>query len=233
MCHIMIFMRQFFITEVVMLMTGLALVRYCFIFHLKNPSAFLDDFWHLFINLWIILASLLVQLAPMLFQHKDLLVYLVCCGTKGKKHETQTVPVFIYIMVISVALHVFIYCRILIYKYKARVSSSVNCPDQQNNFLGDLDRDALMNFLESFGYLVLTGVIAAIDALIYKFSAPEGTTVSSHPMLISPPLIAIASAVTLYWRNKLMRQWVRREIINVVSNQTEQFGLQLQSVGVS
>ena len=81
MCHIMIFMRQFFITEVVMLMTGLALVRYCFIFHLKNPSAFLDDFWHLFINLWIIGFNIVAQCASLPFQYKDVSAYQVCVGT--------------------------------------------------------------------------------------------------------------------------------------------------------
>jgi hypothetical protein len=36
--------------------------RYTFIFWLKNPAAFQDEFWSLFINLWVVGFSWIAQL---------------------------------------------------------------------------------------------------------------------------------------------------------------------------
>ena len=39
----------------------IVLSRYVYIFHLKNPAAFDDNFWAFFLNLWVTLAGLLFK----------------------------------------------------------------------------------------------------------------------------------------------------------------------------
>jgi hypothetical protein len=38
---------------VLLFFDGIILARYVYIFRLKNPAAFPDDFWHRFLNTWI------------------------------------------------------------------------------------------------------------------------------------------------------------------------------------
>ena len=77
------------------------------------------------------------------------------------------------------------------------------------------------------------GAVAAIHVLIVKFSQSKETVRVLNSVLITPPLIIRASAGILYWRNKQMRQWVRREIRDLITNQTERFGFELQPIAAT
>jgi hypothetical protein len=70
------------------------LSRYVYIFHLKNPAAFDDDFWALFLNLWVTFASLCfkgtvhfianqVTISWVTF-YRDCSKKFVCSAKKGK-----------------------------------------------------------------------------------------------------------------------------------------------------
>jgi hypothetical protein len=54
--------RRIIIFNLNILLFAMTFIRYIFIFWLKNPAAFHDDFWLLFINLWSILFGVVTQL---------------------------------------------------------------------------------------------------------------------------------------------------------------------------
>ena len=232
-CIVLSFGRRFLVTEFIMFIDTLALIRYIFVFHLKNPAAFQDDFWHLFINLWMIFANMLIQCATMPFEFQFLPAYLACRGKSDEIHETKNVLYFFHVQIISAVLHAFIYLRIWMFKRNARVSSISNCPNIKSLFLADLNQVALMDIADSFGFMIFMGAVAAIHVLIVKFSESKETVCVLNSVLITPPLIILASAGILYWRNKQMRQWVRREIRDLITNQTERFGFELQPIAAT
>ena len=55
--------------------------RYMYIFHLKNPAAFNDDFWYLFIKIWVNGFSVLVQFAWQFRAPRQPLGFYICSGT--------------------------------------------------------------------------------------------------------------------------------------------------------
>ena len=220
-------------TEFIMFIDALALTRYIYIFHLKNPLAFQDEFWHLFINIWMICANTLIQCATMPFEFQGLPAYLACRGKNDQIHETQNVLYFFHAQIISAVLHAFIYLRIWMFRSKAKVSDITRSRNIKSLFLADLNQVALMDIAESLGFMIFMGAVAAIHVLIVKFSQSKETVRVLNSVLITPPLIILASAGILYWRNKQMRQWVRREIRDLISNQTERLGLELQPVAAT
>jgi hypothetical protein len=54
--------RKAIIINCTILVTAMTLFRYVFIFWLKNPAAFEDDFWLIFVNAWSMTFSFLSQL---------------------------------------------------------------------------------------------------------------------------------------------------------------------------
>ena len=50
-------LRKTLVNQHLLLFDGIILMQYIFIFWVKNPSTFQDEFWNLFLNLWVILFS--------------------------------------------------------------------------------------------------------------------------------------------------------------------------------
>ena len=59
---------------------AIIVVKYVFIFHLKNPTALQDDFWSLFINAWIWGFCFITQVGFSLAPGRDTLGYYICIG---------------------------------------------------------------------------------------------------------------------------------------------------------
>ena len=49
-------LRNALAIKVILHLDSIVIIRYIFIFLLKNPMNFKDDFWCLFINLWVVVA---------------------------------------------------------------------------------------------------------------------------------------------------------------------------------
>ena len=54
-----------------LLLDFIAIARYIFIFWLKNPAGFNDEFWSTLINLWTLLATALLQFTQIFLPGKD------------------------------------------------------------------------------------------------------------------------------------------------------------------
>jgi hypothetical protein len=69
----------------------IVLSRYLYIFHLKNPAGFADDFWALFFNLWVAMVSLLVKRSYHFVSIQHTMTYYFCCGLDPRisHHSTR------------------------------------------------------------------------------------------------------------------------------------------------
>jgi hypothetical protein len=54
--------------------------RFLFIFHLKNPARFHDDFWHLFINTWIVGFGVISQFVFVYLPGVQPISFYICAG---------------------------------------------------------------------------------------------------------------------------------------------------------
>ena len=58
--------------------------RYVYIFLLKNPTGFNDDFWALFLNIWVVMGCLLTKGAYHLVVPHQIITFYFCCGADPK-----------------------------------------------------------------------------------------------------------------------------------------------------
>lgn len=160
-CYTYVFVRRFMISEILVLVNMLSFIRYLFIFYLKNPAAFQDEFWHLFVNLWLGCANIVVQCSTILLNFKTMSTFLSCCRKNYDEDRTQNLSFFITVQIISAAVHAFMYCRIWWFKQKSKVVNIANCPKHKIMFLADLDKEAIWDITQSFGYMIFGGSISS------------------------------------------------------------------------
>ena len=60
------------------LSSSIMIVKYLSVFHLKNPGAIKDDFWSLFLNIWIISSTLTVNGVNLILPGRFASLYEVC-----------------------------------------------------------------------------------------------------------------------------------------------------------
>jgi hypothetical protein len=80
-CHLDTILRNVVPMIALLLLDAIIIVRYIFIFHLKNPTALQDDFWKLFINLWTAGACVLSQSVYMMLPGKNPVNFYQCMAT--------------------------------------------------------------------------------------------------------------------------------------------------------
>lgn len=104
-------------TIIFLLVDAITFLRYLFIFWLKNPAAFHDEFWTIFITLWSFSFSYILHLVRVFVPGNHLLELAVCSG-EDPESFIHLPPVFAgYIEILSIILHLLVYARIVIYKF--------------------------------------------------------------------------------------------------------------------
>jgi len=130
-CWLQLMSRNWLMTKILLLRTGMVLARYACIFWIKNPSAFCDEFWKQFINIWVYIVSIVPHLVHYCL-HVDLPVgYFICTGEKPLKYPKSITKynasyyVFVYA---SLAVHLILSIKIYFYKNNVESSSSTFSP---------------------------------------------------------------------------------------------------------
>ena len=61
-CYMHFVFKNIFAVQMILLYDAITIMRYLFIFWLKNPFCFCDDFWTTYLNIWILSFSLISQI---------------------------------------------------------------------------------------------------------------------------------------------------------------------------
>ena len=87
-CYFQIVMKDSIKTAILLFFDAIALSRYIFIYWMKNPTALNDDFWNLFVNLWIILGSILINITFAMMPGPRTLAFHICAGSDPSQVPT-------------------------------------------------------------------------------------------------------------------------------------------------
>ena len=109
-CYIHTVIKQYIACSVLMYIDAIIIFRFVYIFKLKNPAAFRDDFWCLFVSLWIHSTGLIFAATLNILAHFQNLPNILCTG------QITEIKVFgkeaIFISIFNVILHFSINSRI-------------------------------------------------------------------------------------------------------------------------
>jgi hypothetical protein len=62
-CYLNLVIKNTLSIQLMLTFDAISILRYIFIFWLKNPYSFCDDFWTIFLNLWMFSLALISQIA--------------------------------------------------------------------------------------------------------------------------------------------------------------------------
>jgi hypothetical protein len=79
-CLFQLMIKNVINLQTVLLCDGVTAARYLFIFYLKNPFQFQDEFWHTFCNAWVASFALLSQFVFVYSPGHQPLNFFLCVG---------------------------------------------------------------------------------------------------------------------------------------------------------
>jgi hypothetical protein len=218
-CFWLFVIRKAIVINLVLLATAMTLTRYIFIFWLKNPAAFNDEFWFVFVNLWIAGLSFITQFLRGSIPGSQLLEYSICSGEDPSTILSS--PPFMrgIFELLSLIIHIYAHLRIIIHKRKeaATIGPSIFAKFFKNMILQDLEKQSLTCFAINFACSLLLALGTVSIVLIKIRSCMDlkdnlNSILIVYSYLIHPNLSAVCLIAMYLLRNKLIFPFILREI---------------------
>lgn len=131
--------------------------RYAYIFWLKNPTAFHDDFWYLFICLWVFATSVYLQANWILISSYLPMSYYMCTGTDPEMSFLNPPKIYGWLEVPSALLIIVLYTKVYFFKRKLFLSTLTFADKFEKHSVS-----TVVNNMFVFLYIGLSNYIAVI-----------------------------------------------------------------------
>jgi hypothetical protein len=113
-CQLYAYFRATLIIVMLLYKNASVMTRYIFIFWLKNPAAFQNDFWCRMIAIWVHIFSLIFRGVDYFISTKMSITYYICIGQEP--HHTGQPKLNSIMDVVAIFVHIFVHTRIYFYK---------------------------------------------------------------------------------------------------------------------
>ena len=220
-CFLLSWIRKSQTVCSILLVTSMTAVRYLFIFRLKNPGAFNDEFWFAFVSIWVVAFASLFQLIRMLVPGNHLFDLNYCSGDDPSKN--LCLPAFArgYVDLGALALHACFYARVFFFKLKTAKSFG---PESRASFLkrqilAELESHTLTSLAINFSIVGLLGVNVILNSRLRLETCQDYQTFPNYlsiyfSNLIFPTSFGVWVIIFYYHRNQAMRMFLQRELRN-------------------
>jgi hypothetical protein len=219
-CFYHLVFKNAFSLQLLIILNLIVIFQYIFIFWLKNPAAFQDEFWHFFLVIWMSGFSFVSQWTFAFFPGTQSLNYYVCLGMYPPESSVSFSPKQNHLMrlfqICTVTLHFFMYIRIE--KFRRKGSTSVNCSSwSKNHILYNLDNkffaSVFMYFLHAFN--VIVSIILNV-----KINSVDPKTTNFYPNylyfnfyhLLAPVALSLPFVVVYYIKHHEMFKILKTEL---------------------
>jgi hypothetical protein len=218
--------------QILIFFDGIIVARYFYVFRLKNPAAFQDEFWHRFLNIWTASFSFISQSAFVYLPGRQPLNYYICTG-KISSEDLETPLKINRILgltgVTSVLVHIVIAAKIYRFKHKVGITEEdlvVESCGRRSNFVKSLEKQSLTDMTTTLFNFI--GVAATVT-LLSKMYSINPVEVNLYPNylyvyllhLVSPLVSMLTLSILYYARNASMRRTMFREAKGFLNFQTK------------
>ena len=197
----------------------ISMTRYVYIFCLKNPAAFEDDFWHAFSTLWCILMSVMFQVIRATVPGSQLVEYSLCTGEDPSSLFHLRSFGRGYVEILSLVIQMLIYIRICLFKRRMQqtIGPLSHSQHQNNIFISNLESESLTTFATNIIF-VFVMAFGSVFIVIINFKSCEDFL--SYPKFIVvyymytlyPCLSCCLVLLICFVRQGLLRQTIFREV---------------------
>lgn len=187
-------------------------MRYVCIFHLKNVGALQDDFWCLFLNIWMIFAMLVINSSNWILPGIYPASYETCsCISQDYSQSRKFESTSTVLSIITLLVSSFVAARINIYKFKLKMTVLPLGPSQilKNKFPHKLLADLTL----TIGSLLLLIVTFAI---VYIISSRVEFNTKFFLYLLTIPVALNLFSFLFYAKNANARKTILRELYDFV-----------------
>ena len=202
-------------------MDAICVVRYVFIFHMKNPTAAQDDFWKSFLFILLTAFSFLSHAVFIILPGNNPNYFYLCMGEVPKNHKNNTTKVnftLSVVLIFTILAHCFVGIKYFIYNKQGKKNINDSTLTTQISRL-NIDTQNLASFASNFLWLIY---LLAISFVPLKINTTKLEKFNSYPEymwmyvfhLYLPPINQIFVAILIIMKNSHLRKYVKREIFS-------------------
>jgi len=207
---------------------SISIIKYLYIFVLKNPSGLHDDFWCFYINILIAILATLSQVAFLLIRGKNPYFYHLCTGEDPTYlGKTKINYIFQSSFVILFFVYSFVLLKKMIYNSKKVVPTISYEVDQKNKPLPSTIGNIKKTMLANFGTLATT-VVAVLPIMFSSLvlNAVDTEKLSTFPYYhlvqfhshVCPFICLAFLVISHYTSHKKLRLAAFRELKEIFFN---------------
>jgi len=121
-CYILLLLKNSMSLQVALFTLGISVSRYLYIFHLKNPARFQDEFWQLFVNIWVVSFGITSQFVFVFLPGRQPISFYLCNGQDprafGDDFSIKKNHFFNGILLFSILIQVAVAVRFVFHRIK-------------------------------------------------------------------------------------------------------------------
>jgi len=213
-CYPQAILSPILTAALVLLTNAITVVRYLFIFCVKNPTSVQDDFWAEFINMWALLASFLGNLVFFLLPGKNPHRLYICMGSAPSDYSNLPSKMNIFLMglfLVSIIIQIFVHVKQKLYN-----NNEVRSIRENDN--SQLD---LATFLFTFFFITTVALFSSISIILNMFALQDLMQYPNYLLfyvlhLIIAPTFNILIICFLFQKDKKMKRYVRNELVEKI-----------------
>ena len=194
------------------MITSTLVVRYICIFHLKNALLANDEYWHMFINLWVFFAIIITNgvnwFLPGLYTH----TYEMCtCTAQDYNQQPKYEGTALFLTLVTMIVYAFVSVRIKVYNYKTKavVYPAENTILAKKKLIADLTLTIRPAFLVTVTFLV--SLVMGRTRTGIPYNQYPYYLVIYMQYLIAVPIIVAIFVFLFYSNNKHVKTVLQRE----------------------
>jgi len=219
-CFLQLFARNSLVFTITLLLNAISIWRFVFIFCLKNPAAFRDNFWFLYSSLVIHLFSILYWGTCHFVAAYQPVVFYICTGQNSEEAIKHPFKGYGTIEVFSFVVNTFIYIKIYFHKQKISPEPHTYGFSMKVLSMSEMDKANLVNYFFVFSCLSFLSTtfmtVAKVNSIPAKdFNMYPNYLWSYYRSLVVPTLSSIFVIIWFYSKKNL-RQKVWDQFLNEV-----------------
>ena len=149
----------------IFILGAMCIIRYIFIFHLKNPTVAQDDFWRLFLVIWISSYTIVTHVVFVLWSNNFPNFFYICLGkypTRQHEFVDQNNMALIGLLIFSLLAHIYVGVRYLIYRCNEQQQLNGSLPQQQEVTLMKVNQQSLGRFATNISAICYVAIISVV-----------------------------------------------------------------------
>ena len=209
-CFVFTLFKNIIKTDILLLLNANIIARYILIFHLNNPLAVEDDFWCLFVSLWIFGFCSIQNFVLFSLPGRLPTNHYICAGIDptpflklGQKAVGRT-------EIFSFFIHFFVKARILYFKAHNR-EGYVGGNQNATNGLFHLDFKSLADFTTNFLIILSFAMLGLLNVTVSSMTLIEMKSFPNYILvyvfqLLGPCMLSFSVCLIYYSRHRALRE---------------------------